>query len=98
MYDYFKAKFDSTSGELKSTELAFKAALYFSPSKLNELKPATSDTHSELVSFLGADPRVLTCKPALFISQYQLVSAKKPPRICCLLAVAHVSCTTYMYM
>jgi len=41
MYDYFKAKFDSTSGELKSTELAFKAARYFSPSKLNELKRHT---------------------------------------------------------
>lgn len=50
MYDYFKAKFDSISGELKSTELAFKAARYFSPSKLNELEPATSDTHTELVS------------------------------------------------
>ena len=32
-----------------TTELAFKAARYFFPSKLNELKPA-SDTYSELVS------------------------------------------------
>ena len=33
------AKFDLASGELKDTVLAFRAARYFVPSKLNELKP-----------------------------------------------------------
>ena len=39
VYDYFLAKFDKDSGELKTAVMAFKAARYFAPNQLNELKP-----------------------------------------------------------
>ena len=39
-YSYLKAKFDN---DLSPHLLAFKAARYFSPSKVNELKPAAAD-------------------------------------------------------
>lgn len=38
-YSYFKTKFDS---DLKPTVLAFKAARYFLPSKLRDLKPTAT--------------------------------------------------------
>ena len=42
-YDYFREKFDN---ELRSTVELFKTARYFSPSKVSELKPTTSDLSS----------------------------------------------------
>ena len=42
-YDYFKEKFDN---ELKAPLVAYKAARYFSPTKLNELKPSATDIDS----------------------------------------------------
>ena len=55
-YEYFKAKFDYTSGELKDT--AFRAARYFVPSKLNELKSTTTDIDSlKLFPFFDAKLR-----------------------------------------
>ena len=52
--EYFKAKFDLASGELKDV-LAFRAARYFVPSKLNELKPTATDNESlKLFPFFDA--------------------------------------------
>ena len=45
-YQYFQAKFDSTTGELRTCVLAFKAARYFSPFHFYELKPTVSDLDS----------------------------------------------------
>ena len=46
---------DSSSGELKDIVLAFKAARYFVPSKLNELKPTATDIESlKLFPFFDA--------------------------------------------
>ena len=42
-YDYFKEKFDN---DLRSTVELFKTARYFSPSKVSELKPTSSDLSS----------------------------------------------------
>ena len=42
-YSYFKEKFDN---DLRPIVLAFKAARYFSPSKVNELKPTAVDIDS----------------------------------------------------
>lgn len=42
-YSYFKLKFDH---DLRPALLAFKAARYFSPSKLHELKPTANDLDS----------------------------------------------------
>jgi hypothetical protein len=42
-YDYFKEKFDN---DLRSTVKLFKTARYFSPSKVSELKPTSSDLSS----------------------------------------------------
>ena len=54
-YKYFRAKLDSSSGELKDIVLAFKAARYFVPSKLNELKPTATDIESlKLFPFFDA--------------------------------------------
>ena len=39
-YSYFQAKFDNN---LKPTLLAFKAARYFSPLKVHEIKPVAVD-------------------------------------------------------
>jgi len=39
-YQYFQSKFDN---DLKPALLAFKAARYFSPSKVSELKPSSAD-------------------------------------------------------
>ena len=41
--DYFKEKFDN---DLRSTVELFKTARYFSPSKVSELKPTSSDLNS----------------------------------------------------
>lgn len=40
VYAFFKAKFDN---ELRPNLLAFKSARYFSPTKVNELKPSATD-------------------------------------------------------
>ena len=42
-YQYFQSKFDN---DLKPALLAFKAARYFSPSKICELKPSSADIDS----------------------------------------------------
>ena len=42
-YDYFLSKFDATTGELCKTLAAFKAARYFSPVTMNELRPSPND-------------------------------------------------------
>ena len=39
-YQYFQSKYDN---DLKPVLLAFKAARYFSPSKVSELKPSSAD-------------------------------------------------------
>ena len=39
-YEYFKAKFDNV---ISNALQVFKTARYFSPSKISELKPTTSD-------------------------------------------------------
>ena len=55
-YEYFKAKFDDASGELKDTVLAFRAARYFVPAMVNELQPTTSDIDSlKLFPFFDAN-------------------------------------------
>lgn len=41
--EYFNSKFDLVSGDLKDTVLAFRAARYLVPSKLNELRPTVND-------------------------------------------------------
>ena len=45
-YEYFKLKFDNTTGELKNLVLAFKAARFFSPWQMNEIKPSAADADS----------------------------------------------------
>ena len=53
-YDYFKEKFDN---ELKAPLVAYKAARYFSPTKLNELKPSGIDIDSlRAFTFLDSTP------------------------------------------
>jgi hypothetical protein len=42
-YDYFQEKFDYSSGDLKDLVLAFKAARFFSPVKMNEIQPTPVD-------------------------------------------------------
>ena len=42
-YDYFKAKFNH---DLKPTLMAFKSARFFSPSKINTIRPSPSDINS----------------------------------------------------
>ena len=55
-YEYFKAKFDDASGELKDSVLAFRAARYFVPAMVNELQPTTSDIDSlKLFPFFDAN-------------------------------------------
>ena len=49
-YEYFKAKFDIDTGELKNTVLAFKAARLCSPSELNELRPTIADIDTAVIS------------------------------------------------
>lgn len=52
-YSYFKSKFDDA---LKPAVTAFKAAGYFSPSKINELKHTTSDVDAaSIFPFLDSD-------------------------------------------
>ena len=43
VYDYFTDKFYYSSGELKDIVLAFRAARYFSPVQLSEIKPKPAD-------------------------------------------------------
>ena len=53
-YQYFQSKFEK---DLKPALLAFKAARYFSPSKICELKPSTADTDSlRAFTFLNSSP------------------------------------------
>jgi hypothetical protein len=54
-YSYFKQKFDT---DLKNAVEAFKAARYFLPSKIDELRPTISDIDS-LKSFPFLDPTLL---------------------------------------
>ena len=54
-YSYFKEKFDNN---LKNAVEAFKAARYFLPSKIDELRPTISDLDS-LNVFLFFDPTLL---------------------------------------
>lgn len=42
-YDFFKAKFDK---ELQPNLIGFKSARYFSPMKVNELKPSATDLYT----------------------------------------------------
>ena len=42
-YDYFKDKFDYNNGELKEVLLAFKAARFFSPPQMDEIKPTPAE-------------------------------------------------------
>ena len=52
-YFYFKAKFDN---DLRSHLLAFKVACYFSPLKVNELKPTAADIDSlSVFPFLNSE-------------------------------------------
>ena len=54
-YDYFEEKFDAQTGDLKVAVQAFKAARYFSPMQLNELKPTPNDIDSlNIFPFVGA--------------------------------------------
>ena len=61
-YDYFNSRFD---GELKIPVLAFKAARYFDPSKINELKPTLSDIDSLKVLPLIKNPLITNLKTEL---------------------------------
>ena len=55
-HDYFKQKFDMDSGELKDTLAVFKAARFFSPTQLDELKPRTEDIQSlKMFPFVDKD-------------------------------------------
>ena len=54
-YSYFKEKFDK---DLKSVVEAFKAARYFLPSKINQLRPTIADIDS-LKSFPFLDTRLI---------------------------------------
>ena len=53
-FEYFKSKFDPSTGELRDTLLAFRASRYFAPSQLNELRPSPSDIDGQkLFPFLS---------------------------------------------
>ena len=58
-YDYFLTKFDATSGELSKSLLAFKAARYFSPVMMNELRPSPNDLDAIMSVFPFIDAIVL---------------------------------------
>ena len=45
-YEYFQEKFDYYNGELKDILSAFKAARFFSPSQMDEIRPASGDMDS----------------------------------------------------
>ena len=45
-YEYFQEKFDYYNGELKDVLSAFKAARFFSPSQMDEIRPASGDMDS----------------------------------------------------
>ena len=65
--------FDPSSGELKTVLLAFKAARYFSPSQLNELKPKPTDIYSlQLFPFIDAN---LVCRLKVELSTYTYIAA-----------------------
>ena len=54
-FNYFKSKFDD---DLKPVLLAFKAARYFSPSKVHEMKPSVTDPDSlSAFTFLNSQVR-----------------------------------------
>ncbi len=61
-YDYFNSRFD---GELKIPVSAFKAARYFDPSKINELKPTLSDIDSLKVLPFIKNPLITNLKTEL---------------------------------
>ena len=49
-YAHFLSKFDATTGDLKDSLQAFKAARYCDPTQLNDIKPTPNDIDS-LVAF-----------------------------------------------
>ena len=78
-YDYFQAKFDSASGELKTVLLAFKAARYFSPSQLNELKPTITDIdYLQLFPFIDAN---LICRLKVELPTYIAAAEDVSPEV-----------------
>ena len=71
--------FDASSGELKTVLLAFKAARYFSPSQLNELKPKPTDIDSlQLFPFIDAN---LVCRLKVELSTYIAAAEDISPEV-----------------
>ena len=55
-YEYFTEKFDFNNGEFKVILSAFKAARYFSPSQMDEIRPTPADMDSlKAFSFIEDD-------------------------------------------
>ena len=59
-YAYFNSKFQSPTSDLTKALSAFKAARFFSPSQINELKPSTTDIDT-LTEFPFVDSVKVEC-------------------------------------
>jgi len=75
-FTYFKSKFENN---LHPAVLAFKAALYFSPPKVNEIKPTAADIDSlRAISFLDSTSTIdgLKVELPLYLEAAEDVSAQ----------------------
>ena len=60
-YAYFYSKFQSPASDLTKAVSAFKAARYFSPSRINELRPSTTDIDTLMMEFPFVDSVKVEC-------------------------------------
>ena len=75
-FTYFKSNFEN---DLKATVLAFKAARYFSPPKVNEIKPTAADIDSlRAIPFLDSTSTIdgLKAELLLYLAAAEDVSAQ----------------------
>ncbi len=77
-YNYFKAKFDC---DLKPTLMAFKSARFFSPSKINAIRPSPSDINDLSVLPFLSSPVIEELKKELplYLAQAEDVSPSVDP-------------------
>ena len=77
-YDYFKAKFDH---DLKPALMAFKSAHFFSPSKINTIRPSPSDINDLSVLPFLSSPVIEELKKELpdYLAQAEDVSPSVDP-------------------
>ncbi len=78
-FTYFKSKFEN---DLKHAVLAFKAAWYFSPPKVNEIKPTAADIDSlRAIPFLDSTSMIdgLKAQLPLYLAVAEEVSAQEDP-------------------